>query len=87
MHCKGFRGSLRAGTVRIGLRRVVLLVFLLGRKILEHCVKQIARSVTVYGRHLNRVAQSEIIELIEVGRRLSDTVALVDAQHNGNSAL
>ena len=48
----------------------------------EHLVEQIARAVTVHGGNLNRLAEAEVIELIELHRRLADSVTLVDAEHD-----
>ena len=48
----------------------------------KHLVEQVSRAVSVYGGNLNRLAETEVIELIELHRRLADGVALVDAEHD-----
>ena len=54
---------------------------------LIHRVQQVAGAVSVHRGDRDRVAQSQIIKLIEFRRNLADAVALVDAQHHRLVAL
>ena len=38
------------------------------------------------GRNGNRVTQTEVIEFIEIGRKLADRIALINAENNGLAA-
>lgn len=66
---------------------VVVPVLLREVQMLIHRVQQVAGAVSVHRGDRDRVAQSQIIKLIEFRRNLADAVALVDAQHHRLVAL
>ena len=51
-------------------------------KILKNAVEQVACAVAVDRRDRDRLAQTEVVELIKLHRRLSDGIALVDTEHH-----
>ena len=53
---------------------------------LEYGIQQVARAVSVHGRHLNRVAEAEVIKLIKIRRRVAQRIALIDAHDDRHIA-
>ena len=51
------------------------------------CVEKVAGAVAVHRRDGDGVAQPQIVELIELGRRIAHPVALVDTEHQRLLAL
>ena len=66
-----------AGVVRVRVGGV------LGRKMLQAGVEQVARAVTVHGGDGDRIAEAEGVKLIDAGIDRAGGVHLVDGQHNG----
>ena len=62
---------------------LVILVGVIFREGIHAGVQQVARAVAVYRRHLDRIAETECIELIRVRVHAAGLVALVDSQHHG----
>ena len=64
----------------------LLFVLRLLGQMLEDGVQQVAGAVAVHRRNLNRVAEAEVVELIEIDRRLAERVAFVDADDHRHIA-
>ena len=62
---------------------VILVLFHLVGEVLKALVQQIASTVTVDGGHRHRIAETEVIELVEVGVNMTRGVHLVHRQHDG----
>ena len=65
---------------------VVVLVLRLRREILDALVQQVAGAVTVDGGDRHRVAQPQVVELVEVRVKGAGGVHLVHRQHDGLAA-
>ena len=52
----------------------LVLLFLFLRQMLEDGIQQVARAVSVHGRHLNGVAEAEVIKLIKIRRRVAQRI-------------
>ena len=64
----------------------LVLLFLFLRQMLKDGIQQVARAVSVHGRHLNRVAEAEVIKLIKIRRRVAQRIALIDAHDDRHIA-